>query len=332
MSAQIGDQIGEWTTLRPDLFSPEKIDEETKAVIEMVEAVMETLPPTETQVPAQIREDRAKGGGALPAPPKSEMAVERTIKGPAGDITLRVLAPENPDGVYLYFHGGGWTLGTADGQDPLLEAIAKHANLACVSVEYRLAPEDPYPAGPDDCEAAALWLVENARAEFGTDRLIIGGASAGAHLSAVTLLRLRDKHQLSPFCGVDLTYGAYDMNMTPSTRNWGERKLILSTPLVQWFADNFLPPEKYNAKARRHPDISPIYADLAGLPPAHFIVGTMDPLLDDTLFMYGRWIASGNDATLAIAPGGIHGFNAFPSKLTTEFNAKLLEFLNTIGK
>jgi acetyl esterase/lipase len=326
------DTMTNWTQLDPALFSEEAIAADTRAVIETVEKVMGALPPTETRDPKELREERRKGGGSLPLPPLSDQAVMRTITGAGGEIPLRVIAPENPEGCFLYLHGGGWTLGSADGQDPLLEAVAKHANLACISVDYRLAPEDPYPAGPDDCEAAALWLAENAQAEWGTSRLLIGGASAGAHLSAVTLLRMRDKHGTQPFCGASLTYGAYDLNMTPSMRNWGERPLILTTPLVDWFCNNFLPPKTYDAKARMDPDISPIYADLSDMPPAHFLVGTLDPLIDDSLFMYGRWTAAGNEAVLDIAPGGIHGFNAFPCELTTEMNAKAVAFLASTGK
>ena len=79
-------------------------------------------------------------------------------------------------------------------QDPMLERIADNTGQAVVAVEYRLAPEHPYPAGPDDCEAAAVWLLRNAKEEFGTDILTIGGESAGGHLTAVTILRMRDRH------------------------------------------------------------------------------------------------------------------------------------------
>ena len=320
------------TALDPSIFAESAIADDTHNVIRMVEDVMRGQPRTETRDPKELREERRKGGGTLPLPPLSEHAEVRTIPGPGGEIALRIIAPEKPEGCLLYLHGGGWTLGSADGQDPLLEAVAKHARLTCISVEYRLAPEDPYPAAPDDCEAAALWLAENAKTEFGTNRLVVGGASAGAHLAAVTLLRMRDRHRAQPFCGASLTYGAYDLNITPSARNWGDRPLVLTTPLIKWFGDNFLPPKTYDAAARMNPDISPIYADLSEMPPAHFLVGTLDPLLDDTLFMHDRWMAAGNNAVLDIAPGGIHGFNAFPSQLTTEMNAKAIAFLTSVGK
>ena len=153
--------------------------------------------------------------------------------------------------------------------------------------------------------------MENARREFGCERFAIGGESAGAHLSAVTLLRLRDRHGATPFCAANLVYGCYDLGFTPSVRRWGERNLVLSTPIIAWFTDHFVP----DTARRADPDISPLHADLRGLPPALFTVGTLDPLLDDTLFMAPRWLAAGNRAELAIYPGGVHGFNLFPLPL-----------------
>ena len=103
-----------------------------------------------------------------------------------------MIAPERSRGVYLHIHGGGWVLGAADAQDPMLETIADGTQLTAISVEDRLAPEAPYPAGPDDCEAGALWVSDHL-SDFGGDALAIGGESAGAHLSVVTMLRLRDR-------------------------------------------------------------------------------------------------------------------------------------------
>jgi acetyl esterase len=315
----------------PALFQPEAIDPETAKIIDAVEQIVAAAPPINTRPAAELREERARGGGNFPKAPTSPRAETLVIPGPGGDLALRLLRPEGETkGAYLHLHGGGWTLGTADSQDPLLEAIADRAGLAVASVEYRLAPEHPYPAAPDDCEAAALWLVSNAAAEFGTSRLIIGGESAGAHLSAVTLLRLRDRHGLTPFSGANLLYGAYDLNGTPSVRGWGKRNLILNTDIIDWFVDNFCPPDRYGFAERRDPDISPLYADLRGLPPALFTVGTLDPLIDDSVFMAARWIACGGRARLDLYPGGIHGFNAFPGALSDGANARMLAFLNSV--
>ena len=186
----------------------------------------------------------------------------------------------------------------------MLERFADNAGMACVSVEYRLAPENPYPAGPDDCEAAALWVVREGTKRFGTTKLAIGGESAGGHLSAVTLLRLRDRHKLTPFSAALMNYGCFDLGMTPSARRWGDEKLVLNTASIVGFRKCFLPP----GTDMTDPDVSPLYADLRGMPAALFTVGTRDALLDDSLFMAPRWLAAGNVAELALYPGACHGF------------------------
>ena len=290
--------------------------EQSRKVNATVEEALASAPPVHMVEPAVSRAERLEGRGVFPAPVRLKEGQDRIIRGPAGDISLRVFVPEQPEGVYLHLHGGGWVLGAADQQDLLLQALATLTNVAAISVEYRLAPEHPFPAGPDDCEAAACWLVEHAKREFGTDRLLIGGESAGAHLSALTLLRLRDRHKMAGvFCGANLVFGAFDLGMTPSQRNWGERNLILSTPILRWFYDLFTP--SLSPEQRRDPAISPLWADLHGMPPALFIVGTRDPLLDDSLFMAARWRVAGNEAELLVYPESVHGFHAFPTGIAS---------------
>ena len=214
-------------------------------------------------------------------------------------------------------------LGAADMQDPMLERVNEKAGLACVSIEYRLAPENPYPAPPDDCESAALWLVENAKAEFGSDVLTIGGESAGATLATAALLRMRDRHGFTGFRAANLVYGGYDFSMTPSQKQFGNERLVLRTVDIEKFIGAYLPGET----DVRHPDISPLYADLKGLPPALFTIGTRDGLLDDSLFMYARYIVAGNRAELAVYPGGAHGFTFFPMAIAEQANARMDAFL-----
>ncbi len=291
----------------PAVFDSAAISEETRAFNAELEAALAAAAPVVQLTPPEVRAAREAGLGPFGEIVRSDRAVDRTIPGPAGPMRLRqFLPPGDPAAVYLHVHGGGWTLGAADHLDVLNEAMVAATGVAVVSVGYRLAPEDPYPAGPDDCEAAARWLVEHAAAEYGTDRLLIGGESAGAHLAVVTMLRMRDRHAYPGWLGANLVYGAYDLAMTPSQANWGERNLVLSTPIIRWFADHFVPEAR-----RREPDVSPLYADLHDLPPALFSVGTLDPLLDDSLFMAARWEAAGNVAELALYPGGVHAFDYF---------------------
>ena len=306
-------------------FSPASVTAETRAINDAIIATMTGMQDWWVIGAETVRAARRRGEGPFPPTPKSDRAVTRTIRGRGGyDIPLRVIAPDSPRGIYLHIHGGGWVLGASDQQDPLLERIADNAGLACVSVEYRLAPEHPYPAGPDDCEDVALWLARESIGEFGTDSLAIGGESAGGHLSAVTLLRLRDRHGYAGFRAANLVYGAFDLGMTPSQRAFGDDpRLVLRTKDIVQFADAFVP-EGFD---RRDPDLSPLYADLRGLPPALFTIGTRDALIDDSLFMHGRWIAAGNQAELAIYPGGAHGFNLFAGELAASANARMDAFL-----
>ncbi len=187
-----------------------------------------------------------------------------------------------------------------------LRQICEACRLDIVSVDYRLAPEHPYPAGPDDCEAAALWLVEGEH-DLATGVLTIGGESAGAHLSVVTMLRLRNRLGHVPFHGANLTAGAYDMGGSPSVHLWDKPKLILEPRDVRMFRACFL----QGGEDYRNPDISPFYADLAGMPPALFEVGTEDILLDDSVTMAARWQAANGNVRLEITPGGCHVFQAF---------------------
>ena len=308
--------------LDPALFRPEAIAPETAQFNEQLRELMAGAPAIHEQEPAEIRAARAQGGGGWSGPVvRLDHAEERTIAGPGGDVRLRIFTPETVEGVYLYLHGGGFALGAADQQDESLWKTACAASVAVVSVDYRLAPEHPYPAGPDDCEAAAAWLVERSRSEFGTERLVIGGGSAGGHLAAVTLLRMRDRHGFTGFTGANLLFGWYDLTMTPS-QIAAEQAAVIPTPTLHWFLDHFVPAER-----RREPDVSPLYADLRAMPPALFTVGSLDPLLDDSLFMHQRWLAAGNESELAVYPGGVHGFSAMPIEIGRRATARMNEFI-----
>jgi len=302
---------------------------ETRAFNAELERLLATMPSVHTLPPERTRRARREGRGIYPPPVFLARAQTLEIEGRAGPIALRIIAPERrPAGAFLHIHGGGWTLGANDLQDPRLDRLANDTGLTVVSVGYRLSPEHPYPAAPDDCESAALWLLgaEGRGALAPAGPLAIGGDSAGAHLAAVTLLRLRDRHAITgAFAAAVLQYGAFDLSMTPSQRLWGERNLLLSTPILHYFGDMFVP--GLGEEARRDPDISPLYADLRDLPPALFTVGTMDPLLDDSLFMHARWLASGAPAELRTWPEAIHGFNAFPLRVTAAARAEQYAFL-----
>jgi acetyl esterase/lipase len=310
----------------PALFDDAAIDPETAKLNAQMIELLSGQPEWWIVGAAAMRAARRRGEGPFPAPVMSSRARTITITGKDGaQIPLRVIEPAHPArGIYLHLHGGGWVLGGADMQDPMLERLADNTGQTVVAPEYRLAPEHPYPAGPDDCEAAAMWLVQHGKREFGSDTLTIGGESAGGHLTAVTILRMRDRHGYTGFRAANIVYGAFDLSMTPSQRQFGSTRLVLRTIDMQQFYNAFLP----TITDRRDPDISPLYADLKNLCPGLFTVGTKDALLDDSLFMHARWVAAGNQAELAIYPGGAHGFTLFPNDLSKSASAGMDAFLN----
>ena len=244
--------------------------------------------------------------GGVFGQPLVESAQEHTIPGPAGDIPIRVFVPPTVNAVYLSIHGGAFMMGSRRSSDETNWRIAQECNVAVVSPEYRMAPEHRFPAGHDDCEAVAVWLLEHGVGEFGTDRLLIGGESAGGHIAAVTVLRLRDRHQAADrLFGANLNCGVYDMTGTPSRHLPPPENDVLavgagsgdgggaSSSAASYFA---------SATNLLDPDVSPLYADLRGLCPALFTVGTDDTLLDDSVFMAARWELAGNETELAVYP------------------------------
>jgi acetyl esterase/lipase len=292
------------------------VREETRAFNAQVRAFMEASTPVET-VPVEVtRRSRYDGRSVFGEPafvPEAEWV-------DANGVRVRTFVPDAPRGLYVHIHGGGWTLGGADLQDVPLRALMRSTGLAVASVEYRLAPEHPFPAGRDDCIAATRWLAQSFDGPFA-----IGGESAGAHLAVLTLLALRGEID---FAAANLVYGAYDLSGTPSRRAYDDL-LVLTDPGMDWFTENFLP--GLDDEARRDPAISPLFAELHGLPPALFTVGTLDPLLDDSLFMAARWQSAGNEADLRVYEDGVHGFNAFPIVLGRLANTAQVAFLSRVA-
>ena len=256
----------------------------------------------------------------------SAMAQEITVPGPAGPIPVRLFVPEQPRALFLHLHGGGWASGSAAMSDGTNERMATEHGLVVASVEYRLAPEHPYPAGPDDCQAVAEWLLAEGPTRWGVDRLLLGGESAGAHLALVTLLRLRDRlGLLDRVLGANLVFGVYDVRGTPSQRGNGGHVDMLTPAGMRWFTEQFTP--GLTDEQRTDPDISPLFADLSGLPPALISVGGYDHLLDDSLFLAMRWAAAESPCELAVYPDSPHGFQALPTAMTREAAARIDRWL-----
>jgi acetyl esterase/lipase len=179
----------------------------------------------------------------------------------------------------------------------------------------------------EQCAAAADWLFEHAQAEFGADDIFVGGESAGAHLAACTLLRLRDgRSDFHRLKGVVLFYGPYDLSCTPSVRSAPRDTLVLHGPAMTSGIAGLLPGR--TEEERRHPVFSPLYADLSGLPPALLLCGTLDPLIDDSRLMAERWREANGNAHLFIAPEAPHAFNRLVTGMASRTNEFVRDWIN----
>ncbi len=231
-----------------------------------------------------------------------------TMPGPAGDVELRLFDPRKsraPGPVVVFYHGGGFVAGSIDTHAGLAAAIARGLDLPVVSVEYRLAPENPWPAGVDDAEAAARWVAENG-AVLGREftGLVLCGDSAGATLTVVTALALREKPAALP---VVMQWPIYPK--TDSTRDY---------PSDELFSSGFgLDGEDmaYFTQAYSSDTLdwrgSPLLADQAGLPPTFVVTAALDPLRDNGRVYAAKCIEAGVDVTYREVPGTIHGFACY---------------------
>jgi acetyl esterase len=260
-----------------------------------------------------------------------EMADTRDIAllGRRGSIPARVYVPRElmaPSAGVLYFHGGGFMFGSPDTHDRLTRELAAGLGARVVSLHYGLAPECPYPGGLQDCVDAARWLASHGD-ELGIDpdRLLIGGDSAGANLTAATLLKLRDERDGPAFRGALLIYGRYAGADTPSITAWGNRDLILSRRLMDWFREHYT----CNGVDPGDPYYAPVTADLTGFPPAILVVGTLDPLLSDSELFAAALETAGVPAELHVFEDGIHAFLQLPG---LDMTAAAIEKLCAFGR
>ena len=234
---------------------------------------------------------------------------DREIEASSGTIRLRTFVPDGPiRALMLRIHGGGWAAGAPEDDDTVNDRYARACGLAIVSPEYRLTPDVTVVQQIADCVAVAEWLAANARAEYGSDTLLIGGISAGAHLAAATLLHLRAESlpTFHRFVAAALDSGPYDFGRTPSAYLANDETLIVTGTWLEGFMDLALPGRSHDQ--RRAPDVSPLLNDLTGMPPALFTVGNLDPLRDESILMAARWQLDGGKADLDVWPEGPHAF------------------------
>lgn len=268
-------------------------------------------PPMEQLTPQELRADRAAQADAMAAlaGPLQEVArVEnRTIPGPAQPIPIRVYWPEIAKNlpVLVYFHGGGWVIGNLDSVDRTLRALTNASGCVVISVDYRLAPEHRFPAAVEDADAALRYVAEHAR-EFDIDsnRIAVGGDSAGGNLATVACILARDRRgpqavfQLLVYPLVD-----YDDNR-PSLHEFAQG-YFLTRPMIDYFWAHYLA----QPADGQHPHASPIKAEsLAGLPPAMLITAECDPIRDQGEAYAQRLQEAGVPVSLKRYEGAIHVF------------------------
>jgi len=268
------------------------------------------------EMPPEAAREAATGLTAQLGGPPEEVAEVRSlaIPGPAGTIPARLYIPAagaKPLPALVYYHGGGFVIGSLDGWDPVMRSLANAGGCAVVSVDYRLAPEHRFPAAVDDAYAAFEYVAQQAGA-LGIDpkRIAVGGDSAGGNLAAVVSILARDKG--GPKIAFQLlVYPVTDQNFERSSyKKYGENH-FLSLDMMRWFFGHYTSGETIGDWR-----VQPLHAEsLRNLPPAHIIVAECDPLHDEGEAYGERLRAEGGTVTFVRYPGMIHGFFTFPAAL-----------------
>jgi len=258
---------------------------------------------------------------------KSSIRVEQGLAHADGlHVPVRILRGARPPrGVVLDFHGGGWVIGNAQMNDELNTELVTACDVVVVSVDYRLATAAPLADIMDDCLAAARWLLSDGLPEYAGLPVYVLGESAGGHLAAATLLRLKAWPELlRRVDGAILYYGVYDLAGTPSVRDAGPDTLVLHG--ASMLASLRLLTPDLSDEQRRQPPLSPLYGDLAGMPAAIMFAGERDPLRDDTMLLAERWRGVA-EVECHLLPEAAHGFIRFPIRMAAETRSRVHAWL-----
>jgi acetyl esterase len=296
---------------RPPALDGQVLASEIHALLRLAALAGDTSVTGRGQMPPErARADNRRGAATVAGPPLPMARVERReIPGPAGTIPARLYVPRNasegPRPLLVYFHGGGWVIGDLDTHDSAARFLAANAELPVLSVDYRLAPEHPFPAAIDDAFAAFRWAVENAGG-LGADpaRVAVGGDSAGGNLAAGVSLMARDDDGPAPAMQL-LIYPVTDAIGGQESRRLFADGFLLTSSDMNWFEGHYLP----DAAAGQDPRVSMLRAeDLSGLAPAYVTTAGFDPLRDEGEAYAERMRAAGTSVALRRHPGLIHGF------------------------
>jgi acetyl esterase len=277
----------------------------------LIETLDGGFPPVHTMTGAQARATiRSRFVPAAEPEPVAEVRDE-TISGLGGEIPLRIYGPDSVGEslpILVYAHGGGFVFCDLDSHDELCRSIANRIPALVVSVAYRLAPEDRWPAAADDFYAATQWAAHNASSLGGDPgRVVVGGDSAGGNLAAVAALMARDRGGpalAAQFLLYPVLAADFD---TESYRLFG-RGYYNPKPAMQWYWDQYVP----SVTDRAHPYAIPLNADPHGLPPAVVVIAGHDPLRDEALAYTAALEAAGVPVVRAQFDGAIHGFMSMP--------------------
>jgi acetyl esterase len=281
------------------------LDPQMKVILDQMAAA--GVPPLHKMSPLEARQAVLAMRATQGEPERVGKVEDRSIPGPGGPIALRIYTPEGsgPFPVLVYFHGGGWVVGSIETVDASCRSLTNGANCMVVSSDYRLAPEHKFPAAADDCYAATRWVAENAVAIGGDPtRIAVGGESAGSNLAAVVALMARDRGT-PPLAYQLLIYPVTDYAFDTVSYRENAEDYFLTKDMMAWFWNLYL-----HSQADGHnPYASPLQAqDLRGLAPALVITAEFDPLRDEGEAYAARLREAGVPAISSRYSGVIHGF------------------------
>ncbi len=315
-AAQALDRLPPSLQVRLSGRPPVQVDGETLAPeVQLALAMLERRrePPPETLPPPEARARRRRLAAVYagkPTPVGSVADLDLDLDD-APRLRARHYAPAelgDPHPLLVYYHGGGFTYGDLETHDGVCRILCRHAGAHVLSIDYRLAPEHPFPAAVEDARAALRWAIAHA-SDLGADpaRVGVGGDSAGGNLAAaVSQLAARDGGP-APVLQL-LIYPATDFSRRRRSRELFGEGFLLTNSEMDWFETNYLGPERTSA---RDPRASPLLADdLSGLAPAYVVTAAFDPLRDEGEEYAAALRAAGTPVTLRRFPGFIHAFIA----------------------